>query len=80
MKIETTFNIGDTVWVMKNNKVASGIVTTIALRIAKNVKGEPSVIILYTVNFTDDYHREGINFEYNERSLYRSKKELIESL
>lgn len=80
MKIETTFNIGDTVWVMKNNKAVSGIINIIVLRIAKNVKGEPSMITIYTVKFTDDYHPEGINFEYNERALYRSKKELIESL
>lgn len=82
MTIETRFNIGDTVWVMKNNRICSGVVEIILTRTPKLLKDGHLIptFITYTVKFEDDYHPDGIYCEYNEKLLFETKEALIATL
>ena len=76
MTIETRFNIGDTVWVMRNNRAVSGMVEIIITRTSKPVP----ILITYTVKFKDDYHPNGICYEYSEDAVFETKEALIATL
>lgn len=82
MTIKTTFNIGDTVWVMRNNRAVSGVIDNIVIRSTKSFDGAltTNTYIVYTVKFTDDYHPEGFWYEYREGTLFETKEALIATL
>lgn len=82
MTIKTRFNIGDTVWAMKNNRAVSGVVEIIVTRTSKPLKekSEVPVLIVYTVKFEDDYHPDGVFYEYREGTLFETKEALIATL
>lgn len=81
MTIETRFNIGDTVWVMKDNHAVSGVVEIIITRTSKPLKDECGIPVLrYAVKFEDDYHPDGICYEYREDALFETKEALIATL
>lgn len=81
MTIKTHFNIGDTVWAMKNNRAVSGVVEIIITRTSKPLKDGGGIPVLrYAVKFEDDYHPDGVFYEYREDALFETKEALIATL
>lgn len=69
MKIETKFNIGDTVWAMNDNKALSFTVSRIDVSVVGNKVGISYMVSLY-----------GLYLGREEQDIFATKKELIESL
>ena len=70
MKIETKFNIGDEVFYMTGNKVKTGEVKSMTIKVYLNMFNEESMIILYQL----------IDSEVSENILFATKQELLDSL
>lgn len=71
MKIETKFSIGDSVWVMKENKPYEFFVTQIAIHSWTIPMGGCNT----AVHYIDSRHDK-----YSESACYASKEELLASL
>ncbi len=71
MTIETKYNIGDTVWFMKNNKLTQGKITVITV---ESVIGN-SILISHGLNNGDTTRPP-----YSENELFPTKQDLINSL
>jgi len=76
MIIETKFNIGDTVWVMHNNK------PTRCTILKPNFYNEKDLSCV--VGWRTDIQESGwgvtINVPFNERDMFETKEELLSSL
>ncbi len=66
MKVNTKFNINETVWVVSDNKVIQQKVRGIEISVEKKV-------ITITYSLLDDS-------KYTETELYKTKEELIDAL
>ncbi len=87
MTVKTKFDIGDTCWVMSNNRCASGVVKKFDVRINRehknnglapdNGKGfkEAKVIKYYVKLPGREFYAE-----YPEHECFATKKELLNSL
>ena len=71
MKIDTLFDIGDTVWHMRNNKAVDSRLKEIKIVIANNGLGVTRIEVTYHVG-------NGNTFESHE--LFTTKQELLDSL
>lgn len=84
MRYTITYNIGDRVWFMYENKVHNGIIEKIIVKNYKSILNyEISFVESYRVNI-DDIEMEGINCKctdiFGKDSLFSTKDKLIKSL
>lgn len=82
MDIKTKFNIGNKVFFMHQNKVASANIEAIDIQVKKEmVTNKPNP---YGYDIIDNpyifYKMEGFSLSLLESALFSSKQELIESL
>lgn len=75
MKVETKFNVDDTVYFMHDNRVAIGNVATIQAYTHKPMGNEIVISVKYYVKGCS-VKRDG----YMEEELFASKQELLNSL
>lgn len=76
MIIETKFNIGDRAWFMKNNKVTEVIISSISLSYVDS----DSDNIIYTANDAANPTHWLDHVDIEEKTLFKSKQELLDSL
>lgn len=71
MKVESKFDIGDTVFYILNNKVNSGMITLVNISVKESFN-TTYTDVLYRVNNQD--------IDYREEKLFPTKEELLKSL
>lgn len=73
MKIETKFNIGDTIFFLHENRVLESIIRSIKI----DVKEPDDFNIIYVCNKDED---SVVGIKVNEGIVFGSKKQLLSSL
>lgn len=74
MTIETKFNIGDTVWFLKNNKVTSMEVWCIEVSATK-IYVKPTYVFFRAATSQNEGH-----LYFAEEDCFQTKEELLQSL
>ena len=78
MKVKFNKNIGDTVWVMKDNKPQRGVISEISY--IKSISCFYFETVSEHVYFDVLFRDSGSIRTFDEDSVFNTKKELIESL
>ena len=84
MEIKTKLDLGDAVYFMRKNKIASGKIVSIKTiseltNPSTNLLGSKTYII-YLADLLENYGYTGLKFEINEEFAFDTKEKLLESL
>lgn len=77
MNISTEFDVGDTVFYMRHNRVERNKINSIKIEI-QSLNTQKSTELGTKMDIT--YHISGVDVMFRNENLFRSKEELLKSL
>lgn len=74
MKLETKFNVGDTVYFLNDNKLYKGVVNDITINVNSRI------LEIYEVSFRSKYDYEALKKDIGADELFESAKAVVDKL